>query len=333
MSIRNIDSDLNIIGALADEPNDEDGLGAEELKAKFDEGGNAIKAYINDTLIPDVNDEIAGSLATALDAVEDALLAQGNMPSGGTAGQILVKQSETDYDAAFANVADAVTGANIAIADAIGSRVGLTGATGDAVLAKILDRVVHGGVSPSDGAAAAKTCAIAGFTLVSDAIVRVAFAQTNTAVSPTLNVSATGAKPIRYAGAALTLPDMVTANVPHLFVYDGEYWQLLNPRLEPLKSSEVAMPKFGNAVVTSSSSPITITLGFRPRVVQMMAINGSAQLPALFVFSPTSGATMNASLWTGSNSPVYIFTVTPTATGFTVSTTNVANINFNWFAV
>lgn len=46
--------DLNIIQQLDDEPNDVGGLSAQELKAKFDEAGNAIKDYINDSLIPQV---------------------------------------------------------------------------------------------------------------------------------------------------------------------------------------------------------------------------------------------------------------------------------------
>lgn len=46
--------DLNIIQALDDEPNDVGGLSSAELKAKFDEAGNAIKNFINDSLIPQV---------------------------------------------------------------------------------------------------------------------------------------------------------------------------------------------------------------------------------------------------------------------------------------
>lgn len=46
--------DLNIIQALDDEPNDVGGLSAQELKAKFDEAGNVIKDFINDSLIPAV---------------------------------------------------------------------------------------------------------------------------------------------------------------------------------------------------------------------------------------------------------------------------------------
>lgn len=43
---------MNIIAKLPDEPNDVGGLTAEELKGKFDEGGVALKEFINETLLP-----------------------------------------------------------------------------------------------------------------------------------------------------------------------------------------------------------------------------------------------------------------------------------------
>ena len=55
--------DLSIIQKLDDEPNDVGGLSAQELKAKFDEAGNAIKEYINDSLIP----QVLGADATEAD--------------------------------------------------------------------------------------------------------------------------------------------------------------------------------------------------------------------------------------------------------------------------
>ena len=58
MAITPLDTDLNIIAALDDEPNDVGGLTAAQLKAKFDEGGNAIRHYINNTLIPETVREI-----------------------------------------------------------------------------------------------------------------------------------------------------------------------------------------------------------------------------------------------------------------------------------
>ena len=52
MSLPKFNEDIQIISKLADEPNDVGGLSANELKAKFDEAGTLIKAFINDTLLP-----------------------------------------------------------------------------------------------------------------------------------------------------------------------------------------------------------------------------------------------------------------------------------------
>jgi hypothetical protein len=54
MAVTQFTKDMNIIAALSDEPNDSDGLSAAQLKAKFDEGGLALKEYLNDSLIPDL---------------------------------------------------------------------------------------------------------------------------------------------------------------------------------------------------------------------------------------------------------------------------------------
>jgi hypothetical protein len=54
MAIPKMTDDLNIIQALSDLPNSEDGLTAEELKAKFDAAGLAIQNFINNTLVPAV---------------------------------------------------------------------------------------------------------------------------------------------------------------------------------------------------------------------------------------------------------------------------------------
>ena len=49
-----LDGDLNIIQKLDDEPNDVGGLTSAELKAKFDEGSNKIKTFLNESLIPEL---------------------------------------------------------------------------------------------------------------------------------------------------------------------------------------------------------------------------------------------------------------------------------------
>ena len=65
LEITLLDGDLNIIQALDDEPNDVGGLTSAELKAKFDEGPNKIKTYINGTLIPEILTEEATEAARA----------------------------------------------------------------------------------------------------------------------------------------------------------------------------------------------------------------------------------------------------------------------------
>ena len=59
MDFTPLEKDMNIISALDDEPNDVGGLTATELKAKFDEGGEALKAYLNDTLLPQADKTLA----------------------------------------------------------------------------------------------------------------------------------------------------------------------------------------------------------------------------------------------------------------------------------
>lgn len=56
MDIQKFEKDMGIISALPDDPNDVGGLSAAQLKAKFDEGGEALKQYINEVLIPILND-------------------------------------------------------------------------------------------------------------------------------------------------------------------------------------------------------------------------------------------------------------------------------------
>lgn len=59
MELTKFAKDMKIIQGLDDEPNDVGGLTAAELKAKFDEGGAALKEYINNTLIPETQRLVA----------------------------------------------------------------------------------------------------------------------------------------------------------------------------------------------------------------------------------------------------------------------------------
>ena len=52
MAFTQFSYDMRIIRSLKDSPNVDDGLSADDLKAKFDEAGQVIKDYINDVLLP-----------------------------------------------------------------------------------------------------------------------------------------------------------------------------------------------------------------------------------------------------------------------------------------
>lgn len=68
MAIDKFTKDMDIIAALDNEPNDTGGLTAEQLKGKFDEGGKAIKAYLNETVATAIDQQEAD--AAALKAVK-----------------------------------------------------------------------------------------------------------------------------------------------------------------------------------------------------------------------------------------------------------------------
>lgn len=54
MAITPFSDDMDIIVKLSDRPNTDDGLTADQFKARFDYAGKQIKDYINNTLIAEV---------------------------------------------------------------------------------------------------------------------------------------------------------------------------------------------------------------------------------------------------------------------------------------
>ena len=79
-------------------------------------------------------------------------------------------------------------------------------------------------VCATAGNVAAKTVDVTGFVLNAGKSVMVQFEQANTAASPTLTVSGTGAKPITYGGAAIR-PEYLRAGGLYVMTYDGERWE------------------------------------------------------------------------------------------------------------
>lgn len=110
MALTKLTKDMAIIQKLDDEPNDVGGLTAAELKAKFDEAGETVKEYLNETLLAELDgDDAAASLGAvlngermsvqkALDLLQLASFQSGNVPVGGGTGDVLQKKSGTLYD-------------------------------------------------------------------------------------------------------------------------------------------------------------------------------------------------------------------------------------------
>lgn len=75
MAIPKMTDELNIISQLGDNPNTDNGLTAEELKAKFDEAPKLIKEYINNKLVPAVQkvETATDGNAAKIQAMESSL--------------------------------------------------------------------------------------------------------------------------------------------------------------------------------------------------------------------------------------------------------------------
>ncbi len=68
MSLTKLTADLAVIAKLADSPTET----AAELKAKFDQAPRAIGVYLNDTLVPEVEEALAlidGKVPTVVDSL------------------------------------------------------------------------------------------------------------------------------------------------------------------------------------------------------------------------------------------------------------------------
>lgn len=108
LEITYLDGDLNIIQKLDDEPNDVGGLTSAELKAKFDEAGNTIKTYLNETLIPELlaADATEAERAEAETARETAEEARSTAETGrGTAESARVEAETERASAETARIA------------------------------------------------------------------------------------------------------------------------------------------------------------------------------------------------------------------------------------
>lgn len=85
MAIPTLDDNLNIIGGLGDSPNTDNNLTADELKAKFDAAALIIQKFVNEILVPAVNQnttDVSKKLSADGDSASGPLNMDGNTISG-----------------------------------------------------------------------------------------------------------------------------------------------------------------------------------------------------------------------------------------------------------
>ena len=118
--------------------------------------------------------------------------------------------------------------------------------------------VHHFGTCSTAAGTAAKVVALTGFVLATGAEITVKFSATNTAANPTLNVNSTGAKAIRYLGAAVPAGYLAAGRIYRL-LYDGSYWHIVgdiyihagsvSEEQEALRKSMIGVPRYWRSTV------------------------------------------------------------------------------------
>ena len=104
MAIKKLSADLNIISKLGDYPLADDGLEPDQFKSKFDEAGKLIKQYINEVLVPsvdelvDVDALLKGILDTTLTKADKAANAKATGTALNTHKAMIGTVLENAYD-------------------------------------------------------------------------------------------------------------------------------------------------------------------------------------------------------------------------------------------
>ena len=77
MAIPRMNDDMNIITKLGDVPGSEDGLTPQQIKEKFDLAGLLLQGFINDLLIPSIENTTPGLYSLTMDLATVVLAATG----------------------------------------------------------------------------------------------------------------------------------------------------------------------------------------------------------------------------------------------------------------
>ena len=140
------------------------------------------------------------------------------------------------------------------------------------------------------GATAAKTATISGFTLTTGMHVYVKFSENNSAAvgSLTLNISGTGAKPIKCRGGNnLGTTGSIAANGIYEFAYDGTNWEMVGSAVTGVKGANESSYRWGNVNITAENVGAAASSHTHGNITNDGKIGSTANLP---VVTGTSGA-------------------------------------------
>lgn len=115
--------------------------------------------------------------------------------------------------------------------------------------------ISHYAVCNTSGATTAKAVTITGFKLTAGARVTVRFNYANKATNPTLNVNATGAKPIYYKNSNIPAELIEQYTVLEL-VYSGSYWYVVGNMNILTKGDSISVECFTAGYVTSMGQEV-----------------------------------------------------------------------------
>lgn len=112
------------------------------------------------------------------------------------------------------------------------------------------------GTCDTAAATAAKTVTVDDFVLEAQARVTVKFTYANSAASPTLNVNGSGAKEIRWRGAALPSTQYWADGQVIDFVYDGTYWNMIGAANDNNTNTDTKVKCTALATITSGTETL-----------------------------------------------------------------------------
>jgi len=144
------------------------------------------------------------------------------------------------------------------------------------------------GSTSTAAATAAKVVTVSDslFSLAAGTMLLLTASATNTAASPTFNVNSSGAKSIKYDGAAIAAPNLDKAgvkDVPQLYVYDGSSWVWLG-------GGSVSASRLDNtAKIGDTNKPVYFTANGVPAAISY-TIGTSVPTNAVFTDKSVTSA-------------------------------------------